>query len=289
MRNTTAERIVARKQAVPEAESQENVYEAAYGEGLATIGGTRRTSLCSAGQFTMMFRALSHAATGRTPHSRMSPTSSKLRLQAVSSSDALWRGGAMKRWLPCLASSTKSSDGFHTRKRITRARMQVSDEIILVTCTPTVFRMKNSVTPNASPHRIAAGRTPFRPFHPHITSNRYDGTITESGARIHAVAALKWSSGRPVVAASVTIGMPSEPNATGAVLAIRAMAAAENGENPSPASIAAAIAIGVPKPAAPAMKAPKANAIKMACNLRSSVKWPTESLIISNLPLSTIT
>src|SRR5579885_1102860 len=165
----------------------------------------------------------------------------------------------------------------------------VEHEIILVTCTPTVFRMKNSVTPNASPHRIAAGRTPFRPFHPHITSNRYDGTITESGARIHAVAALKWSSGRPVVAASVTIGMPSEPNATGAVLAIRAMAAAENGENPSPASIAAAIAIGVPKPAAPSMKAPKANAIKMACNLRSSVKWPTESLIISNLPLSTIT
>jgi hypothetical protein len=76
--------------------------------------------------------------------------------------------------------------------------------------------------------------------------------------------------------------MPIEPKATGAVFASRQMPAAKNGEKPSPVSIAAATATGVPNPAAPSMKAPSANAISMAWSLRSVVRPPIVSLMISN-------
>ena len=83
----------------------------------------------------------------------------------------------------------------------------------------------------------------------------------------------------------MTTGTPMEPKATGAVLAIRQMPAANNGENPSPVSMAAATATGVPKPAAPSMNAPKAKAISMACKRRSRVSPPMESLMMAKLPV----
>ena len=95
-------------------------------------------------------------------------------------------------------------------------------------------------------------------------------------------------SGRFVTPASVTSGVPIAPKATGEVLAIRQMAAAWKGENPSPLNIAAATATGVPKPEAPSMNAPKAKAISSACSRRSWVRWPTEFLMISNWPVSTV-
>ena len=53
--------------------------------------------------------------------------------------------------------------------------------------------------------------------------------------------------------------------------------------------MAAATATGVPKPAAPSINAPKAKAIKRACRRASLVKFPIDDLIISNLPVSTVT
>ena len=53
--------------------------------------------------------------------------------------------------------------------------------------------------------------------------------------------------------------------------------------------MAAATATGVPNPAAPSMKAPKAKPMSTACSLRSSLSEPMESLMISNLPVSTVT
>ena len=79
-----------------------------------------------------------------------------------------------------------------------------------------------------------------------------------------------------------------EPNATGTVFASRQMLAAKNGSNPRPTSMAAAMATGVPNPAAASMKPLKQNAISRACTGRSLVMWPSESLIISNLPVSTV-
>ena len=113
--------------------------------------------------------------------------------------------------------------------------------------------------------------------------------MSETGAQMRPTWALKRSTGRPVVSANVVIGMPIDPKATGAVLARRQMAAASNGAKPSPVSMAAATATGVPNPAAPSMNAPKANAISSACRRRSSVRLPMESLSTSNLPLSTVT
>jgi len=49
----------------------------------------------------------------------------------------------------------------------------------------------------------------------------------------------------------VISGVAMDPNATGAVLASRQMPPARKGSNPSPVSIEAATATGVPNPAAP--------------------------------------
>src|SRR5205085_94160 len=100
-----------------------------------------------------------------------------------------------------------------------------------------------------------AGRTARSPFQPDITTIRYAGMISDTGAQIRPTPALRRSSGRPVVRARVVIGIAMEPNATGAVLARRQMAAALNGSKPSPTSIAEATATGVPNPAAPSTKA----------------------------------
>ena len=59
-------------------------------------------------------------------------------------------------------------------------------------------------------------------------------------------------------AARPTIGVPSAPKATGAVLAIRDSPAAASGEKPRPISIAPVTATGVPKPDAPSKNAPNA-------------------------------
>ena len=70
------------------------------------------------------------------------------------------------------------------------------------------------------------------------------------------------SSGNSVTRASAINGVPSAPNATGAVFPMSASPAAGKGLNPSPINMAAEMATGVPKPAAPSMNAPKLNAIK---------------------------
>ena len=101
-------------------------------------------------------------------------------------------------------------------------------------------------------------------------------------------AALSRASGKPVTVASVTSGTPIEPNATGDVFASKQSAAASNGAKPTPASIAPATATGVPKPAAPSINAPKANAISSACKRGSAEMLPIESLMTSKWPVSTV-
>src|SRR6266480_2453476 len=95
---------------------------------------------------------------------------------------------------------------------------------------------------------------------------------SEIGAQMRATPALNRSRGNPVVTARVVIGVAMEPNATGAVLAIKQTAAAKNGENPRPVSIVAATATGVPNPAQPSTNAPKAKATSIIWSRPSSVK-----------------
>ena len=63
--------------------------------------------------------------------------------------------------------------------------------------------------------------------------------------------ALNASSGKPVTPASVRMGLPTPPHATGAVLATRQSVAASNGLKPRPMRNAPAIATGAPPPPAP--------------------------------------
>ena len=82
-------------------------------------------------------------------------------------------------------------------------------------------------------------------------------------------------------------GMPSEPNATGAVFAINASTAAMIGSKPRPASIDAVIATGAPKPAMPSINAPKQNATSRTWMRRSVVSRASDRRMTSKSPLST--
>ncbi len=72
------------------------------------------------------------------------------------------------------------------------------------------------------------------------------------------------SLGSSVTLASVRIGVAIAPNATGAVLATSASAAAFIGLKPSAISITDVTATGVPKPASASSSAPNENAIRTA-------------------------
>ncbi len=95
-------------------------------------------------------------------------------------------------------------------------------------------------------------------------------------------------SGRFVTAASVRMGLPTPPQATGAVFAIRQSTAASNGLKPSPIIIAPQTATGAPPPPAPSSSAPNASAISSTWRRRSGVMAPIDSLMTSKWPLSTV-
>ena len=97
---------------------------------------------------------------------------------------------------------------------------------------------------------------------------------------------VSWS--RPLTAASVTIGVPIAPQATGAVLASRFSTADWNGLKPRPTITAPAMATGVPKPEVPSMIAPNEKAISTHCSRRSNEMWTIDSFTISNLPVTTL-
>ena len=92
----------------------------------------------------------------------------------------------------------------------------------------------------------------------------------------------------PVVAPSTTIGVPSAPKATGAVLAMSDRPDAASGEKPSPIRIAPVTATGVPKPAAPSKKAPKQKATRSNCSRRSGVMPAIERCRTAKEPFSTV-
>ena len=66
-------------------------------------------------------------------------------------------------------------------------------------------------------------------------------------------------------------GVPSAPNATGAVLAMSERPDAASGAKPRPMSSAPVTATGVPNPAAPSKNAPNANATSSSCSRASVV------------------
>ncbi len=96
------------------------------------------------------------------------------------------------------------------------------------------------------------------------------------------------ANGRPVTPASATTGVPSAPNATGAVLAISDRPDASSGENPSPSNSAPVMATGAPKPAAPSKNDPKQNATSTNCRRRSPLTRRRLCCSTSNNPRSLV-
>ena len=123
------------------------------------------------------------------------------------------------------------------------------------------------MTANDTPETSAPGQTSKASFQvpPSIftkVATSQNGTSTDTkGSWWPAMAeSVSWS--RPLTAASVTIGVPIAPHATGAVLARRFSTADWKGEKPRPTMTAPAMATGVPKPEVPSMIAPKEKAMR---------------------------
>src|SRR5580765_1723261 len=149
------------------------------------------------------------------------------------------------------------------------------------------------MTAKVTPAHSAAGQTSNTSFHvpPSIFTNV---ATSQNGTRIDTNGnwrpaiddSVTWS--RPLTAASVTIGVPIAPHATGAVLASRFSTADWNGRKPIPTMTAPAIATGVPNPDVPSMIAPNENAISTHCSRRSNEMWTIDSFTISNFPVTTL-
>jgi len=93
------------------------------------------------------------------------------------------------------------------------------------------------------------------------------------------------AAGRPVTAPSIVTGVPSAPNATGAVLKIRTNTRASSGGNPTRISSELVIATGVPKPEIPSSRAPKQKPMTTKTTRRSLGRWvSTQTRKASNRP-----
>ena len=117
---------------------------------------------------------------------------------------------------------------------------------------------------------------------------RMSGTMRASTGVWRPTIAPRSSCGRPVISASVMIGMAIAPKATGAVFATSATAAALIGWKPSAMSITAVMATGVPKPASASSSAPKQNAMITACTRWSSEIRPNDRRSTAKCPVASV-
>jgi hypothetical protein len=108
----------------------------------------------------------------------------------------------------------------------------------------------------ATPPATAAGQVCRTPRRPSTIPTSTSGTISARNGVWRPTMAPRSSFGRLVTSDSVMIGVAIAPNATGAVLATSATAAAWIGLKPTASSIAAVIATGAPKPASASISAP---------------------------------
>ena len=139
------------------------------------------------------------------------------------------------------------------------------------------WRPRTAPAAKLRPAVSTAGSTSIIRLQPASRTIRYAGISTEKNGSwrptIAESASVVDCASRPRIGAisppSVITGMPSEPNATGAVFATSARTAAVMGSKPRPASIDAVMATGAPNPAMPSMSAPKQKATSSTWMRRS--------------------
>ena len=149
---------------------------------------------------------------------------------------------------------------------------------------PWKFETRNCGTANATPATRSAGQISSMRRNPAYAQINQKGTITENTGSCRPTIALRSWRSSPVTPCSAMIGVPSAPKATGAVFAMSEKTDASKGGKPSPMSSAPVTATGVPNPAAPSKKAPKAKAISSNCSRRSRVTPVISSFSTPKLP-----
>ena len=115
------------------------------------------------------------------------------------------------------------------------------------------------------------------PRQPSTIATRASGTNSARIGVCRPTIAPSVSLGSSVTLPSVRIGVAIAPNATGAVLATSASAAAFIGLKPSAISITDVTATGVPKPASASSSAPNENAMRTAWIRWSSLTGRTSA------------
>ena len=190
--------------------------------------------------------------------------------------------GVENPWVCC-----QHSRGCHTVMKSAKAARLAKPPTTSTSAGPTKFAISACAMANEAPQTSTAGHTPASPRHPAIVTTIQAGMISEKNGSCRPAMAEIACSSSPVTFASVMIGVPRAPKATGAVLAISARQAASNAGKPAPVRRAAEIATGAPKPAAPSRNAPKAKAINSACTRWSAESRVTERFITSSAPAST--
>src|SRR6266545_6758041 len=101
------------------------------------------------------------------------------------------------------------------------------------------------------PLTASAGHTSTVSLQPTRLRVSHSGRIADNGGRILPAIALSECSGNPVTPVRMRIGLPTPPQATGAVLARRQSVAAWKGAKPSPIRNDPATATGAPPPPVP--------------------------------------
>src|ERR1039457_2829268 len=161
------------------------------------------------------------------------------------------------------------------RKRAVQTTEKTPDTTSVMRWVGASPEANHCITANDPPEQSAAGHTSQTSFHvpPSIFTNvamSQKGTRTDTNGSWWPAISESVLSSSPLTAASVTIGVPIAPQATGAVFARRFSTADWNGLKPRPTMTAPAIATGVPKPEVPSMIAPKENAIRRTWSRRSN-------------------
>ena len=153
---------------------------------------------------------------------------------------------------------------------------------------PWKFEMRNCGTANETPATTSAGQTSAVFLKPQKAQTSQKGMIREKNGSCRPTIALSCRISRPVTPARATMGVPSAPKATGAVLAMSESPDAASGAKPRPMRMAAVTATGVPNPAAPSKNAPNEKAMSRSWRRRSAVTPVRLSCMILKAPVSQV-
>ena len=140
------------------------------------------------------------------------------------------------------------------------------------------------------PESRVSGTMPRMPLGPLPTSmTMRKGVAMTKGAACRAWVRARLVASRPVMEASVVVGMPMEPNMVGTPLARRHTSTAFMGSKPRAIIMEVGMATAVPKPAMPSRKPPKHQPMRSASTRWWELTEVSMTLMVSMAPVWTVT